>query len=159
MLRILDQALQEGEGQYLEFKESTALTSKAAQALVSFANAQGGQVFFGVTDQGKPIRVQIGKNTIEELIGELERHIYPSLPLQVDQFPTKTESAGKKVIRVYVPHDVPPIIGAHLYASHALQPDKPVDAAHLQAYRRVGKRTQKIDFSGCGAVCPPTRSF
>lgn len=131
------------ESQRVEFKETTRLTCEAAQALVAFANARGGKVLFGVTDAGRWKGVDIGQCTIERLTGELDGHIYPSLPFEVGRHPAE---ADREVIRVKVSHDVPPIIGAYLYVSHALDLTKPVDAADIQAYRRVGKTTRKVDF-------------
>ena len=43
--------LEEGEGYKLEFKES--LDKSLARELVAFANASGGRLFLGVTDDGK----------------------------------------------------------------------------------------------------------
>ena len=43
--------LQEGEGQFIEFKES--FDKKIAQEIVAFANAEGGKVFIGITDKSE----------------------------------------------------------------------------------------------------------
>ena len=43
--------LEEGEGQFIEFKE--ALDSKGfAKEVCAFANSQGGKIFLGITDKG-----------------------------------------------------------------------------------------------------------
>ena len=44
----LDDALQLGEGQYIEFKES--FNKSFAKELVAFANASGGNIYLGITD-------------------------------------------------------------------------------------------------------------
>lgn len=46
----LQQILEEGEGQRIEFKESLANLDKE---LVAFANASGGRIFVGITDGRK----------------------------------------------------------------------------------------------------------
>jgi len=44
----LDDVLQLGEGQYIEFKES--FDKSFAKEIVAFANASGGIIYFGITD-------------------------------------------------------------------------------------------------------------
>jgi ATP-dependent DNA helicase RecG len=46
----LQQILEEGEGQEIEFKESLANLDKE---LVALANASGGRIFVGITDGRK----------------------------------------------------------------------------------------------------------
>jgi predicted HTH transcriptional regulator len=46
----LQQILQEGEGQEIEFKESLASLDKE---MVALANASGGRIFLGITDGRK----------------------------------------------------------------------------------------------------------
>ena len=43
--------LQQGEGQFIEFKEK--LDKKVAQEIVAFANSEGGRIFLGIDDKGK----------------------------------------------------------------------------------------------------------
>jgi predicted HTH transcriptional regulator len=73
VLRTLEEALADRERQDVEFKESLALANDAARALVGFANSQGGQVFFGVTDAGQPKGGSVGRKTIEDLGDKLDR--------------------------------------------------------------------------------------
>lgn len=132
----------EGEGQQVEFKSTLSLSKEGAQCLVGFANAKGGRVFFGVRDDGTQVGVDVGQNTIEKLAATLESHIYPSLPLQIETLPL---SRGRCIIQVEAPPDVPPVIGAYVCSSAAIDPTKPVKVADVQAYRRVGRQTQKVD--------------
>jgi hypothetical protein len=53
---------------------------------------------------------------------------------------------GKRVVIAEVPPDIPPIVGVYLYASDAVSLGKTIGASELQAYRRVGRVTQKEDF-------------
>jgi hypothetical protein len=143
MLLTLDEALADPERQDSEFKTSTAETSDAAQALVGFANSRGGQVFFGVTDDRVPIGIELGRRTVEDLGDKLDKRIYPSLPLEFDDFPGHD---GKRVVRVWTPADKPPIVGGYVYSKRSLNPDDRVALARTQAYRRVGRQTRKVDF-------------
>jgi predicted HTH transcriptional regulator len=63
----------------------------AAQSLVGFAKSRGGQVFFGMTNEGEAKGLQVGLKTIEDLTDDLEAHIYPALPLEFDQFPAQND--------------------------------------------------------------------
>jgi len=46
----LDFIIQEGEGQFIEFKEN--IDKSLAKEIVAFANSQGGRIFLGITDSG-----------------------------------------------------------------------------------------------------------
>jgi hypothetical protein len=147
----LDELLGNGEGQTVEFKESTSLTAQAAQTLVAFANSQGGQVLFGVSDDGRPVGVHVGKRSIEDLIGQLESRIYPSLPMEPRRYQLGN---GREVVSIAVPRDKPPVIGCYLYSSKALDPAGPISTDTLKAYRRVGPRSQKVDFMWLRGLLP-----
>jgi hypothetical protein len=141
---LLADALAAGEGQSIEFKESLKLEKEGMQAAVAFANARGGDLFIGVRDKGlTPTGVDIGANTLEELANAFERHIYPSLPVEVDSIRLDT---GRHVVHVSVPQDVPPLVGAYLFSDATIDPFAGVAASGLQAFRRVGRTSQKIDF-------------
>jgi ATP-dependent DNA helicase RecG len=47
----LTQILQEGEGQFVEFKEK--LDNSLVKEIVAFSNASGGKILLGVDDSGK----------------------------------------------------------------------------------------------------------
>ena len=51
--KIIDFVLQEGEGYKVEFKESI---SHIDREMIAFANASGGKIFVGITDDHKVIR-------------------------------------------------------------------------------------------------------
>lgn len=137
------ETLQHGESQTVEFKSSLAEQREAIQTMVAFANSQGGWVFFGVNNDGTAKGVHVGKNTLEKLAGAIRDHTYPSLPVVIEEpFPY----GGKNILSVEVPADVPPIVGVYLYGSPGIRPDKTIGASELQAYRRVGRVTQKEDF-------------
>jgi hypothetical protein len=139
----LEQALIANEGQAIEFKTSLSEMTEGVETVSAFANARGGDLFFGVTPDLRPVGIDIGKNTLENLANELRACIYPALPADIDELPVP---GGKPVIRVSVPSDVPPIVGAYLASKQPIDPFKEVSTAGLQAYRRVGRTNQQSDF-------------
>lgn len=99
------QLLRTGESQTLEFKASFDKT--AIISLVAFANAQGGRVLIGVSDAGKVQGVTLGKETLNEWLGQIKSATSPSLvpelvahringkvvvSIQVAEFPVKPVS-------------------------------------------------------------------
>lgn len=117
-------ALKEGENQEVEFKRSFAEIDRAIQVLVSFANASGGIVIFGVGDDGSLIGVDSGKNNIEQIsnkiVANTDPAIYPEIKLlTVD---------GKKLLVVKV----------------GKGSSKPY-LAFGKPYKRVGKNTVQME--------------
>jgi ATP-dependent DNA helicase RecG len=72
-----DQRLLEGESQTLEFK--TSFDKTTVESLVAFANAQGGTVLVGVNDAGVALGVSLGKETLNEWLGQIKSATSPSL--------------------------------------------------------------------------------
>jgi len=79
----LKQILEEGEGQFIEFKEN--FSKHVVKDIVAFANASGGRIFLGVTDENivKGIKttndlkskiVDIGKNCDPKIFVDLEEY-------------------------------------------------------------------------------------
>jgi len=54
-----------GEGQHTEFKKSLSADNEAIKSLCAFANADGGTVFFGITNNGEYLGISLGNNTLE----------------------------------------------------------------------------------------------
>ena len=69
-----------GESETLEFKASTGLRREAAMTVCAFLNQRGGQVLFGVRDNGEVVGQQVGGQTIEDLSAELGRIEPPAFP-------------------------------------------------------------------------------
>jgi ATP-dependent DNA helicase RecG len=100
-----DQLLLAGESQTLEFK--TSFDKTTVESLVAFANAQGGKVLVGVSDAGLIHGVTLGKETLNEWLGQIKSATSPSLIpdlvaenvdgktvgiIQVSEFPVKPVS-------------------------------------------------------------------
>jgi len=137
-----EKILAEKESETVEFKTSLAEQKEGIQSMVAFTNTRGGRVLFGVKNDGGVEKVAIGRNTMENLANAITQHTYPSLVSYIEDF----DYDGRKVLIVEVPKDVPPLMGVYLYCSEGLDPRSGVDANNVQAYRRVGRTNQKVDF-------------
>lgn len=58
----------EGESQTVEFKAS--FERETIETLVAFANTQGGQVLVGVLESGDIVGVSLGKETLNQWLGQ-----------------------------------------------------------------------------------------
>ena len=73
----IEQCLASGESQTLEFK--TSFDKAAIESLVAFANAQGGTVLVGISDAGEVRGATLGKETLNEWLGQIKSTTSPSL--------------------------------------------------------------------------------
>jgi ATP-dependent DNA helicase RecG len=122
----IEELIERGETQSLEFKESLRLKDEIGETVSAFSNSNDGVVLVGVSDGGEPIGVDIGGNTLEELANHIKRNTDPQI------FPTVKiqEVSGKKVVMVGVRENQ----------------EKPVFFKD-KAYKRVGKTNQRISSS------------
>ena len=114
------------ESERLEFKESLRLKEEICQAVSAFSNAKGGLILIGVSNDGKVIGVDIGRNTLEELANYIKRNTDPAI------FPSVKilDAEEKKIVVIKVKES----------------PEKPVFFKN-HAYKRVGKTNQRISSS------------
>jgi len=115
-----------GENEGLEFKESPRLKEEICQVVSAFSNANSGSILIGVSNDGKVIGVDIGRNTVEELANYIKRNTDPAIFPSVKVFDVK----GKKIIEIEVKESA----------------EKPVFFKN-HAYKRVGKTNQRISSS------------
>ncbi len=78
-------AISRGEGQRTEFKQGFAEENNAIESLCAFTHADGGTVFFGVRDGGRPSGVDLGRNTIENFANSVRRHTSPPLSPSIEE--------------------------------------------------------------------------
>ena len=90
-----------GESETLEFKETTGTRREAAMTVCAFLNQRGGQMLFGVTEDGGVVGQQVSERTIEELSAELRRIEPPAFPM-VERVPV---DGGREVIVVSTAQD------------------------------------------------------
>ena len=79
--RELEQLVGMGEGFTLEFKQGG--TTQLGRELCAFANATGGIILIGVTDDGRIIGVQ-GQNKLKSEIQAIARSVEPPLLIDID---------------------------------------------------------------------------
>jgi ATP-dependent DNA helicase RecG len=79
----LQQFLQEGEGQFIEFKQS--VDSKLSKEVVAFANASGGKIVVGITDERKIKGVCI-TNELKSRVYDIANNCDPSIQLSLETF-------------------------------------------------------------------------
>ncbi len=73
--------LQEGEGQFIEFKEN--LDKKFAQEIVAFANASGGRIFLGIDDKNNIKGINI-TNKLKSEVQDIARNCDPSIVIKFE---------------------------------------------------------------------------
>src|ERR1035437_9216968 len=77
MIQSLHALIAAGESQTVEFK--TSFDKASIESLVAFANTQGGTVLVGVSDGAKVQGVTVGKETLNEWLGQIKSATSPSL--------------------------------------------------------------------------------
>ncbi len=93
--KILD-LLQHGESQILEFKST--FDREAIETLVAFANTAGGTVLVGVADDGYVRGVTIGKESLNEWLGQIKAATSPAIIPDI----AATKINGKNVVTISV---------------------------------------------------------
>lgn len=90
----LDSILQEGEGQFLEFKEN--FSDEVIESLVAFANHKGGRVLIGIDKKKNLKGVCISGESVQNWINEVKnKSIHALLPI------TRIEEIGGKNIVIF----------------------------------------------------------
>jgi ATP-dependent DNA helicase RecG len=82
----------DGESQTVEFK--TSFERETIETLVAFANTRGGQVLVGVSDSGDIVGVSVGKETLNQWLGQVKSVTSPALIPDIEV----SELAGKNVV-------------------------------------------------------------
>jgi len=76
MQKILS-LIKEGESQTTEFKLS--FQKEVIVSVVAFANAKGGKIFIGVSDNGEIVGVTLKKETLQDWINQIKMNTSPSV--------------------------------------------------------------------------------
>jgi hypothetical protein len=93
------QLIRQGEGQQLEFKQSLAEWNQAIKSLCAFANAEGGTVFFGVSQAGDVLTVSIGAVTLDRFSNNIRAHTQAPLSPTIERLTLE----GKEIVAATVP--------------------------------------------------------
>ncbi len=113
-----------GESETLEFKKSTAALREAIETTCSFANHKGGQVIFGVDDDGSVCGQPASDDTLKNIANSIKLNTDPKLYPQVEKIQLK----GKSCILITVEES----------------PLKP-HLAYGRAFTRIGTTSQRLD--------------
>jgi ATP-dependent DNA helicase RecG len=87
-----------GEGERLEFKETTGQRSIAVKTVCAMLNGVGGYLLFGVKDDGTIIGQDVSEKTLQMLVAELRKIEPPAFP-DIQTVPMKS---GRSVIVLLV---------------------------------------------------------
>ena len=93
------QLIRQGEGQKVEFKQSLAEWNQAIKSLCAFANAEGGTVFFGVSQAGDVLTVSVGAVTLDRFSNNIRAHTQAPLSPTIERLTLE----GKEIVAATVP--------------------------------------------------------
>lgn len=87
----------EGRPNQKKSRRTAAICAEIGEALVAFANADGGELFIGVEDDGTVTGLQHSQTDIQAMLNAINTHILDSqdLPLQIS---TKLTIDGKEIL-------------------------------------------------------------
>jgi ATP-dependent DNA helicase RecG len=77
----IDFIIKQGEGQFIEFKES--LDKSLAKEITAFSNAQGGRIFLGISDKGECKGIRI-TNEIKAQIHDIAHNCDPPIKVSIE---------------------------------------------------------------------------
>lgn len=97
-IKKIQELIQQGESNTIEFKTSMAGLSAAFKTICAFLNGEGGSVLIGVSDKGKLIGQDITDNTRQEIARELTK-IDPHADIAVTYLPI---DGNKQLIAITV---------------------------------------------------------
>lgn len=68
-----------GESTTIEWKPSLSQMNEIIESVTALANTEGGRLIIGVSREGKPVGISIGKDTIENLANKIAQHTEPKI--------------------------------------------------------------------------------
>jgi len=83
-LQDLKNAIQNGENQSIEFK--TSFQKEVIESVVAFANAKGGSIVLGVSDEKKLIGVTLFDETLNDYINQIKQNTQPHIIVDMDEY-------------------------------------------------------------------------
>ena len=92
----INELLRIGESLTLEYKSS--FDRESIETLVAFANAKGGTVLVGVADDGAVRGVTLGKETLNEWLGQVKSSASPSIIPDIEAF----DIDGRTVVAIRI---------------------------------------------------------
>ncbi|MFI5342939.1 MAG: helix-turn-helix domain-containing protein [Chlamydiales bacterium] len=89
-LTELEEIIQKGESDVLEFKKSTFLLHAIAETLCGFFNGKGGKVLIGVTSEKKPVGQHVSDHTLQEIAAAFAK-FEPPATIDLDRILVKQQ--------------------------------------------------------------------
>ena len=118
------------ETEKIEFKKSTKLLKEAAVSISSILNKHGqGEIYFGLTDNGTPVKNDISTNTIRTVTQAISDKIEPKIFPEVEV----VEINGIEVIKVIFAGFHPPYSAEGRYYIRVGDEDKKLSASELSS--------------------------
>lgn len=114
----------QGEGQRLEFK--AAFGEETLEAICAFANAEGGTILIGVSDDGEALGVQVGKKTLEDWAHQVNIALDPRIKVDM-KLASLVLINTRSIVQIIVP-----------------QSQSSAVSCKGKFLRRVGKTNQKM---------------
>jgi predicted HTH transcriptional regulator len=90
-LKDLKSLVKQGEGQQMEFKLKTNHPEKIIREVVAFANADGGKLLIGVSDNKEVKGLKFADEDEYVLQKYITRHIYPAIEYEIERIRTEGE--------------------------------------------------------------------
>ena len=82
----LKKIISQGESETVEFKKSLSESKEIINTISAFANTKGGKIFISVSNYGKVLGVEIGKDTAERLVNQITQNtdskIHPHITVE-----------------------------------------------------------------------------
>ena len=75
----LKKIISQGESETVEFKKSLSESKEIIKTISAFANTKGGRIIVGVSNYGKVLGVEIGKDTVERLANQITQNTDPKV--------------------------------------------------------------------------------
>jgi ATP-dependent DNA helicase RecG len=111
------------ESEVVELKPSLSQADRIVETVAAMANASGGKIIIGVSNSGRVIGVDIGKDTIEKLTNKITQNTDPSIYPKI----TVDQKDSRNIIVIEVPESQDHLV-----------------LAFGRPYKRVGKSTVKM---------------
>jgi len=89
MQKILS-LIKQGESQTVEFKLS--FQKEVIVSVVAFANAKGGKIFIGVSDNGEIVGVTLKKETLQDWVNQIKLNTQPSILVDIESIEINDKS-------------------------------------------------------------------
>ncbi len=105
----VEEALRRGEGQYVEFKQGFNPDSLGV-SVTAFANAEGGNIFLGIRDDGEPIGITVPTlqdkdRLIRKLTDEVIKLIKPRIKITT----SFCDCENRTILKIFVPKRTRPV--------------------------------------------------